>query len=820
MNTVKSIESGFEKFGLQIHRFRWLALGLMILTIFGFVSQMPKTRVDTSNEGFLHEDDPILKTYDAFRDQYGREETIVLAIETPDLFTFETLSKLRDLHRELEANVPYLEKVSSLVNARSTRGEQDRLIVEDLLEDWPQTQADLEAIKQNAFNNEIYQNLLMSEDGKIAVVLVESVVYVGQGDHDALAGFDSTEMDSAAAEAHHMTEEENSEMVIAVNEILGKYQADDFNIHQAGTPIVIENLKNAMQSDMQSFTKNSLLLVLLVLGVMFRRISGVLMPLVVVIASIISTFGAMAATGVALKMPTQILPSFILAVSVASSVHILVRFYREYNVSHNKREAIGKTLGHSGLAVCMTSLTTAAGLLSFAGSQISPISDLGIFAGFAVGLVLLYNLVLLPTLLAVFPIFKKKIKTSSHRSIIDKALLAVARFSMRNYRSLSAIGIVVFLLGAAFASKIEFRHDPLEWMPQDWETVQSTYFVDKTLKGSTTTEIVIDTQSENGLHSPELLKSMDALQHELVESQYGIPNARVGKAYSVVDIVKETNRALNANNQAAYRIPDTQKLIAQELLLFEDAGSEDLQDFVDSQFSQARMSLKTPWIDAGSSALFLGEIDQKLESIRKLNPDYEAHITGMGPLFVRTLSAAIESMRDSYLIAFVIITIMMCALMGSFKIGLVSILPNIMPVALALGVMSLMGIPLDLFTMLVGSISIGLAVDDTIHFIQNFKRSYAQSGDVYRAIEETFLTAGRAILVTTLVLCAGFFVFMGATMHNVVIFGALIGSTILVALVADLVITPALLVMLYGKKSVPQENNQPAESNSSDALEV
>lgn len=802
MNIGERAEGFFENWGSTIYRFRWIVLIGMLLTVFGFITQLPKTTVDTSNEGFLHEGDPILEQYNKFRDQYGREETIVLAIQTEDIFTFETLEKLRDLHVELERNVPYLSEVSSLINARNTRGEGDVLIVEDLLERWPTTQADLDKIRRDAFNNDIYQNILMSEDGKIAVLLIESVVYVSDSDEgDELDGFDDQTSDSSEQAPRYMSEVENSEMVIATQKIIEKYNSDNFKIISAGTPIVIENLKNAMQADMQGFTKNSFLLILAVLGIMFRRVSGVILPIVIVIVSIISAFGAMAASGTPLKMPTQILPSFILAVSVAASVHLLVKFYKVYDESHNKKEAVAKALAHSGMAIVMTSLTTSAGLFSFAGSKILPISDLGVFAGASVFLVLIYNLVFLPALLSVVPIFKKKKKKVDKKSIIDGFLLSIASFSIRNAKVIGVSAVSLLFVCIALASQVSFKHDPLTWMPSDWETVQATRFVDDYLKGSTTTEVVVETKKENGVYNPGLLAAIDELQYSLVEHNYSVEGASVGKAYSVVDIVKETNRALHGNHPDEYLVPKERDLIAQELLLFEDAGSDDLQDFVDTTFSQARMSLKTPWIDAGASAKFLAEIDQKIQSVTAADPDAEAYITGMGPLFVRTLSAAIDSMRDSYLIAFLVISIMMCALLGSIKLGVVSILPNILPIAVALAILSMLGIPLDLFTMLVGSISIGLAVDDTIHFMHNFKRDYEKTGDLNLAVNRTFLVTGRAILVTTVVLCVGFFVFMGATMHNVVIFGALIGSTILFALIADLLIMPALMVLVYGNKS-------------------
>lgn len=803
MNIRKTLEAKLSDFGRFIYRRKWIFLILMILVAGGFVSQLPKITVDTSNEGFLRIDDPIRIAYDNFRDKYGREEIILLVIETPDVFSMETLKKIRNLHHQLESEVPYIDEVSSLINARNTRGENDRLIVEDLLEHWPQNQQQLDAIRKNAFSNEIYQNLLLSEDGHLTTIMLKPVVYVTDNSKvDLTKGFeDSGPANGDAGEGtntHYIGEKENTEIVTAVHNIVEKYQDSNFKITTAGTPIVVEKLRQSMQHDMQIFTKNSLLIVILLLALMFRRISGVVMPILVVILSLLSTFGLLAATGTPLKMPTQILPSFVLAVSVAASVHFLAIFYRSYLASNDKESAIADTFGHSGLAIIMTGITTAAGLLSFSTSEVSPISDLGYFAAAAVMMALMYNLILLPTLIAIFPVFKKKKAEMANRAFMNSFLAFMGRISTRHAMKIVAISAIVLVLSAISLKNLQFKHDPLEWMPQDWETVVATHMVDERLKGSTNTELIVDTGKPGGLYDPLIMKKIDTIQKNLVEHSYLTPGASVGKAYSVVDILKETNRALHANQQDFYTVPDERALIAQELLLFEDSGSDDLQNFVDNQFSQARISMKTPWIDANSSAKFLKEVGHQVDVVFADVAD--SYITGMGPLFVRTLDSAIESMKNSYLIAVVVISVMMILILGDFKLGLISMIPNLIPIVVVLGVMAAANIPLDLFTMLVGSIAVGLAVDDTIHFMHNFKRYYAETGDVSQAVQNTLQTTGRAILVTTLILCAGFFVFMGATMSNVVIFGAITGSTILLALLADLLLSPALMVLIYERK--------------------
>ncbi|MCK5623228.1 MAG: MMPL family transporter, partial [Alphaproteobacteria bacterium] len=218
------------------------------------------------------------------------------------------------------------------------------------------------------------------------------------------------------------------------------------------------------------------------------------------------------------------------------------------------------------------------------------------------------------------------------------------------------------------------------------------------------------------------------------------------------------------------------------------------QDVVDSRFQTARFTVKAPWRDTLEYLPLLREIETSFH--KTLGPDVTVTATGIMSLFSRTLSAAMWSAAKSYVIAFGAITLMMILLIGNLRLGLAAMLPNVAPIAIAMGFMWWAGIPLNMFTMLVGSIAIGLAVDDTVHFMHNFRRYFAQSGDVREAVRRTLHTAGRAMLVTSVVLAIGFYIFMFASMINVIQFGFLVGSAILLALLADFLLAPALMVLL------------------------
>jgi len=570
-----------------------------------------------------------------------------------------------------------------------------------------------------------------------------------------------------------------------------KHARDDTRVYLAGSPAVTHSLKASMMRDMRKFVMLAVMTIAVFLFVMFRRISGVVLPLVVVVCSLISTLGLMAFLGTPIKLPTQILPSFLLAVCVGASVHILAIFFHRFQATGDKETSIAYALGHSGLACIMTHITTAAGLLSFSTSQIAPIADIGLYASFGVMIALVYTLVLLPALLAALPLKQRRsLAGGSEPAIMDRSLQWVARFSTQRPVLILVIACLVLAVSIPMIFRIRFGHDVLRWFPENNIVRVATEQIDRKMRGTVNLEIIIDTGKENGLYDPLILNRLEKTATHIETLDYG--EVFAGKAWSLTAILKEIHQALNENQAAYYRIPQNRDVIAQEYLLFENSGSDDLEDMVDSQFSIARFTVKAPFTDALKYQQLMMDVGSYFDEVF---PDVTLQITGMMPLLFRTLSNVMVSMAMSYVIAFVIITLLMILLIGRLRIGLLSMIPNITPILVMLGVMGALSFPMDAFTMMVGSIAIGLAVDDTIHFMHNFRRYYEEKGDPVWAVQETLHTTGRAMLVTTVVLSIGFFIFMFADMKNIFNFGFLTGLTIVLALLSDYFIAPALMVL-------------------------
>ncbi len=796
-NIKNQIEKQFERLANSIFENRYKTLVIVLVVAACLMSQLPKTTMDTSTESFLHENDPALKGYERFRDQFGRENMIVIALNPPNIFDEHFLADLRALHDDLEENVPYLEDITSLVNARNTYGIEDELIVDDLLEKWPETPEELKEIEKRARDNPIYKNLLLSEDGNFTTIVIQGDTY----SHEGLT-LDETEdfgdnIEDETQQKKYLTDEENGEMVAAVEEILKRHPFNNTEIFAGGSPVVGHFLKRVMSKDMRKFTVISVSTIAVFLFIMFRRISGILLPLFIVIVSLLSTFGLMAATRTPLKIPTQILPSFILAVGVGYSVHILAIFFYHFNQNGRKKQAIAYAMGHSGLAVMLTGITTASGLMSFSTAAVAPIADLGIFAAAGVMLAFIYTVVLLPALLAVFPIKSKPVSGNENSNDIkmDRLLAYIGSISINYPYRVLCVAFIIIIVSAWGMLKINFSHNPLKWLPKTNAARIANERIDKELKGSTSMEIVINTGQENGLYEPEILDRLEK-SVDFVEN-YTSDKLSVGKAWCLTTVLKEINQALHANDKNFYTLPRDKNLIAQEFLLFENSGSDDLEDLTDSRFSMARFTIKAPLIDAIEYAEFVENMENHF---RKTYPEAEIEVTGIIPMYVRIIHSAIISLRNSYGYAMIIITIMMILLIGRIRIGLMSMIPNVAPILVILGIMGWIKMPMDLFSMMVGSIAIGLAVDDTIHFMHNFRRYLEEGNNAGDAVLMTLQTAGRAMLITTCVLSIGFFTFIFASIGNLYNFGILTATTIILALLSDYFIAPALLIVIYRKK--------------------
>ena len=575
------IEKWFANFGLLVSRRPWLFILVSVFAVMAMVWQLPQIRMDTSAEGLLHKKDPALLTYETFRRQFGRDQVVILGLEPEEVFNAEFLGTLREFHEALEQEVPYVSEVTSLINAEYIRGEGDDLIVEDLLEDWPEDEIEMLALKKRVLANPLYRNILISDDGSFTVLVLKAILFSPNSSEEGVL----------------LSEKETGEFVESINNVCDHFRSPAFPIILGGDIMTENVLKNLTLSTMTRFTLLTSLVIIIVFTILFRRISGVLLPMLVVNFALFSTLGLMSAFGVPITLNTTVLPSFLLAVGIGDSVHILAIYYRELKQGRDKADAISHALGHSGLAVVMTSLTTATGLLSFVSSGIAPVANLGVFAAIGVMLALIFTIVTLPALLAITPMSKKR-SVSKHDlpSRLDNFLAGIGDFATTHPWKVVGFSTLLFFGALTLSLQLKFSHNSLTYLREDVPVRIATELIDNKMKGSVTVDFLVDTGEPQGLYNPSVMDRIEEAQR--MTGDLIIDGRHAARASAVTDILKEINQALNSGNPSEYRIPDDRELIAQELLLYEVGGGEDLHKAIDQDHARARITLRLPWVDA------------------------------------------------------------------------------------------------------------------------------------------------------------------------------------------------------------------------------
>lgn len=783
-NFKARVEKGLGRLGVSISNNPWLWFIACTLIVFSLATQLIHLKQDTSVEGYLKKGDPDIALYNEFKDVFGKDEIflITVAVDVDEIFDQSFIDRLRAFHIDLEDQVPYVESVDSLINARHTYGEEDTMFIEGLLpEKLPENETKMSKLKDYIYSSEVYTDWLISSNKKMIIVAVR------------LSAFNFQEDENGKVVPKYLEDIHLKQAYAKILDLCDKQKGVlSADIRLAGSIPMAIKLSTVMERDFGVFTGLAIVLIGLVLYIIFRRASGVIMPLVIMVLGVVATISLMAIQGAPLQVSTSILPSFLLAVCVGDSIHLLTIFYRQYDTGVSKVDALSHAMEHSGLAIFFTSITTAAGLASFAFSEIYPVASLGYYGALGSIIAFVLTIFILPTLISIFPL-KRKDTVKDEDTRLQPILLWFANFSIAHAKAIVAMGLLIFGGSVYFVSQLGFSHYPMHWLPEQDELRLASENYDRHIGGSLSLEVIIDTGKERGINNAEFLTVLSEIQQEL--GQWQEPAFNVAKVMAVTDIVKESNRALNGNDQRFYTIPDNSDLISQELFLVELDKPDDLYQMIDRKYQTARMTIMIPMVDAIHILPFLDRVDSYLQ--KRLAPlGVKFHFTGVTPVLGSTFAKMLYSTAQSYVFAAIAITIMMILLIGSLKLGLISMIPSLLPIFIVLTFVKILGIQLDILTMLVGSIAIGLTVDDNVHFMHGFNRLYQKTGDPAYAIRHTLQSSGHAMLITSIVLSLGFFIYTQSVMNNMKLFGVVTACCIILALFATFLLAPALMMLV------------------------
>jgi len=785
---IEKLNRTFEKSGAWSYDHRYIVLGICLVVFSICIYFAKDVRFDNSFEAFFDRDDLVYTRFLEFRDNFGSDEISYILYEAPGkengVWDLGVMHDIDEISKKIEKKAPFVKRVLSLSNSEFIEGRPGELIIHDILKDFPENQEEMLKIRNKVLAKPLYVNGLADASGRFGAIVVEmhksSIDPLEEIQVDPQKGTDLFNLYPQAT-------------AVVIKKILSEYEKKGIVFYNTGDVELNSEYNIITMKESERLGIITFIVIGILLAFFFRSVNGVIGPLAVVGLSILISVSFMGFIGWKFDLMFSMLPTVLIAVGVADAVHIITDFRTYHKSLNDRREAIKKTIYLTGLPCMFTSLTTSAGFISMTISPIKSIKHFSIYS--AVGVAGAF--ILSVTFLVIFLSFgsrqckgrspEKSQKKDPGNALLKKSLLFVATFDIRH--KLLIIIVSLFIFGFAIAGIFRIKVDSsfLSEFSDKLEIKRVTQRVDEVMGGTVSYSYVFDTDKTDGILDPAVLREIEALQNKANTMDI------VMKTYSIVDLLKDINKSLHDENPSYYVLPETVEQAAQYLLIYEMSGGNELENYITTNYNSANLEVRTKLADASEIQKLVAELDRFLES-RPVNGIKPA-MTGMGALWFKLIDYIVQSQIRGFLLAFSVIAVMMCILFGSIRVGMLSMIPNLSPVVITLGIMGWAAIPLDYVKLMIGCLAIGIAVDDTIHLLARYQHEFRRSGNYEEALFRSMAHVGRALFITSVVLVSGFLVFLNSLMDSLAQFGVLVAATISVALLADFLLMPALVMV-------------------------
>ena len=667
----------------------WIALfvGLAILAAAGPGGRHIKA--DFTYRVWFNDNDPLLAEFDAFERRFGNDESTMVVVHSPSgVFDLDSASLLVELTEGLW-QVPDVIRVDSLANFSWVHADGDDIIVEPLIpDDMELTDALLAERKKVALAHETLPGYLVSRDGKTAVAFATL--------KPALDGM-----------LDHKTIIESMQALIA------KLKRTDHSFHLTGAGPLSYFFQTTSARDLMTLLPAVFGLTILFLAVTFRRVAGVILPLVVVALSVAATMTTAGWLGIPINNLTSIVPQIVLAVGVADAVHILVTYFRALSAGLPRKEAAFHSLRKNLQPTILTTISTVFGFASFATAEVVPIAQMGVLAAIGTVFAWLFTYFVLGASITILPL---RARARGQKVSLDVASPRGERWAQRivgnRHKLIAGFGALT-AISLALAATNTVNSDPYSYFPEDSSLNIATKFMEANVGGTLAAELVVDSGEPEAIKSPEWLAKVDEFQ-QWIENKDTVTSAT-----SIIDILKSMNRSFNADDPDKYAIPETREAVAQLLLLYTMSLPQgmNINDRVALRNDAIRVT--SMW-NIHDSKRVLAQVDEIMAKAPAFGLD--AHITGKSQLWQRMNPAVVRSFVVSVSIALVLMSLLLIVAFRSVPLGLLAMVPNGVPLIVGGGMLAAIGKSLDIGTVIVFSVCLGIAVDDTVHFLSNYNR--------------------------------------------------------------------------------------------------
>ena len=769
--------NGTTNYARWILRHRWVVLVLTFLTVFAIASGMRHAGFTGDYHVFFSDDNPQMLAFERLENTYTKDDNvlIVLAPKSGDVFDKVTLQAVERITK-MGWQVPYSSRVDSISNFQYTHANEDDLIVQDLYQDAASlTEQNIADIKSIALKEPLLVDKLISPEGHVTGINI------------------TVQLPGISPET------EMPKITVAVNKISEQIKKEypQIDVHMTGIVLLNNAFFSASMQDMATLVPLTFLVVLIAIGLFLRSWTSTFSGLWIIFMSILVGMGFSGWVGIKLTPPSSVAPTIIMTLAVANAIHILVSMFHAMRHGMSKHDAIIESLRINMQPVFLTSLSTVIGFLAMNFSESPPFHDLGNIVAVGMATSFFLSITFLPALMSILPVRVPK------RDLDDNSnMLKLAEFVIRRRTVLLvAMSLVVISLGS-FLPRNNLGENFVEYFDKSIPFRADSDFVTKNLGGMYRIDYSVDTKQQGGISDPEFLNKMEAFANWYREQP------EVIHVNTLTDTMKRLNKNMHADSESFYTLPDNRDLAAQYLLLYEMSlpYGLDLNNQINVNKSATRMSVTIKNINT----THILELEQRAQDwLQKNGAEIRSDGSSTTIMFAHIGKRNIKSMIAGTTVALILISFILIFALRSFRTGLISLIPNLVPAIMGFGLWGLLVSEINVGLSIVTGMTLGIVVDDTVHFLSKYLRARREKGlNAEEAVRYAFSTVGTALWVTSAVLISGFMILTLSTFKLNSDMGLLTSIVIAFALLADFILLPPLLMWIDGKKkmSVASDN--------------
>ncbi|HHG3263548.1 TPA: RND family transporter [Vibrio parahaemolyticus] len=715
-----------------------------------------------------------LLAFDEIQTTFAKTDNlaIVIAPEDGDIFTPQTLSLIQKITVDAW-QVPYSSRVDSIANYQHTEAFDDDLLVEDLLySEYELTPDRISKVKSIALSEPVLKSALVSEKGDVTVVNITVQL---------------PEMDKTA---------EVEEVVSSINAMIDRYQRayPDVTFHKAGIIAMNHAFMTAAQDDSSTLVPTMLVVILVFLTIMLRSILSVIATLIVIIGSVMATMGISGWAGMFLSTATVNVPTLIMTLAVADCVHVIATMRQSMKNGFTKAQSIERSIALNFVPILITSVTTAIGFLMMNMSDSPVLRDFGNLSALGVMVACFLSVTLLPALLKLLPIHVKMETSQDQKHVMDR----LGDFVVSQRRALLPLSVAVIVVCASLIPLNKVNDESVEYFGQRNEFRQAADFMEERISGMTNISIAIKTNESQGIAAPDFLNTIGKFSSWLRDQP------ETDHVATLADVYKRLNKNMHGDDEAYYLLPQERELAAQYLLLYEMSLPYGLD--LNNQINVDKSSIKMVLTVANLGSVELVDLENRIyQWFAEHAPQYQVVASSPSLMFAHIGETNMASMLSTLPITLVLISALLIFALRSVRLGLISLMPNIAPAVIGFGLWALISGEINLGLSVVVTLTLGIVVDDAVHFLSKYQRARREGQTAEQAVRYAFHTVGRALWITTVVLVAGFSVLAMSSFRLNADMGQLSAIVIFIALVVDFLFLPTLL-MLFDKKAYLQES--------------